>query len=79
VSNPPRATQRAAGGSCTTAYGVSHLDAGRSDVILLAELAAAVASASPSKGRMHSTLKWIGWTRILPQPPLPYWAPGWVL
>jgi drug/metabolite transporter (DMT)-like permease len=53
------------GGSSTTAYGVSHLEAGRSAIIILAELVAAVVSASLIKGRVPSLLEVIGGSLIL--------------
>jgi len=53
------------GGSTTTAYGMSHLEAGRAAIIILAELVAAVASASLIKGRMPSALEVAGGSLIL--------------
>jgi drug/metabolite transporter (DMT)-like permease len=53
------------GGSSTTAYGMSHLEAGRSAVIILAELVAAVASASLIKGRVPTLLEVLGGSLIL--------------
>jgi drug/metabolite transporter (DMT)-like permease len=53
------------GGSSTTAYGISHLDAGRSAIIILAELVAAVVSASLIKGRVPSALEVTGACLIL--------------
>ncbi len=52
-------------GSSTTAYGISHLDAGRSAIIILAELVAAVVSASLIKGRVPSTPEVVGGALIL--------------
>lgn len=54
-----------AGGSSTTAYGMSHLEAGRTAIILLAELVAAVVSASLITGRVPSTGELIGGGLIL--------------
>ena len=53
------------GGSSTTAYGMTHLEAGRSAIILLAELVAAVASASLVKGRVPSLPELLGGSLIL--------------
>jgi drug/metabolite transporter (DMT)-like permease len=53
------------GGSSTTAYGVSHLDAGRSAIIILAELVAAVVSASLIKDRVPTMPEIIGGSLIL--------------
>lgn len=53
------------GGSSTTAYGMTHLEAGRSAIILLAELVAAVASASLIKGRVPTAPELIGGCLIL--------------
>jgi drug/metabolite transporter (DMT)-like permease len=52
-------------GSSTTAYGMSHLEAGRAAVIILAELVAAVASASLVKGRVPSLGELVGGGLIL--------------
>ena len=65
-----------AGGSSTTAYGMSHLEAGRSAIILLAELLAAVASASLIKGRAPSTLEWLGGSLILAAAAIDIWEAG---
>ncbi len=53
------------GGNSTTAYGMTHLEAGRSAIILLAELVAAVASASLVNGRIPSLPELIGGSLIL--------------
>ena len=53
------------GGSSTTTYGMTHLEAGRSAVILLAELVSAVASASLVKGRIPSVPELVGGGLIL--------------
>ena len=53
------------GGSATTAFGMSHLEAGRSAVILLAELVAAVASASIAQQRMPTATELAGAALIL--------------
>ncbi len=53
------------GGSMTTAFGMSHLEAGRSALIILAELVAAVVSASLAQHRVPSTPELAGAALIL--------------
>jgi len=65
-----------AGGSSTTAYGMSHLEAGRSAIILLAELLAAVASASLVTGRAPSLLELLGGSLILAAAAIDIWEAG---
>jgi drug/metabolite transporter (DMT)-like permease len=48
----------------TTMYGVTHLQAGRAAVLLVFELAAAVASATIFGGERLSALEWVGATLI---------------
>jgi drug/metabolite transporter (DMT)-like permease len=64
------------GGSTSTAYGTSHMEAGRAAIILLAELVAALVSASLIKGRVPSTLEMMGGSLILAAAAIDIWEAG---
>ena len=59
-----------------TLWGVNHMEAGRSSVLIIMELVTAIASAAILTGNMPKPIEWLGGLLILLSALLEGWRPG---